>query len=59
MNQNDLDWLLYYAKSNNLMSKPFNEVYEKWLNTEVKETYEDYIADQQISELKETFETEE
>lgn len=59
MNQNDLDWLLYYAKSNNLMNKPFNEVYEKWLNTEVKETYEDYIADQQISELKETFETEE
>lgn len=48
MTQSDLDYLLDFAKANNLMSQPFQKVYNLWLK-ELEEAYQDYLADSYLS----------
>ena len=44
MNKQDLDWLLAFAKSHNLMNEPIKKVLPLWYK-EVEEYYEDMVAD--------------
>lgn len=44
----DLKELLQYAETNNLMDKPFQEVYHMWL-TDMKETLQSWFADEYLS----------
>lgn len=48
MTMQDLKELLQYAEFNNLMGKPFQEVYQMWQD-DIKDAYESMMADDYLA----------
>lgn len=48
MNKKNLKDILQYAKSNNLMDKSFQEVYDLW-NQDMQDTLNSWLADEYLA----------